>query len=382
MPNHITSQLKSKVVSFYIPGASPGSGVIPGQAGSPSSAIPGRLSSPSGSTPFNRPSGLTGRPGGSAPGSGFGPSSRDPSPGSRPGGDGSGVPSGALSPRPGGPGFPGRDPSPGCYPSSRIPLSTIYDTSPTRGPLDRAVSETNTREISVRNSSLHHRSLSAEYFHGRGTDISFGGRSRPLGSSLQGRLGSGFGGPVGYADITRIRSAYGVGGGPFGFDGGNAGYMGDGQFIPAGYDGYIDDSGLGVDGNYGCGGCAVRGDPPAVNVDPPQGGAQCTSQYQTSSGGQQADGQQAQGSGQQAHCGGGVQAQAGGQQMQCGGGMQAQTVEQIQISAAPTGCAIGQSVVSQGTVDLTQVGQTTMISPTSEGKDTCTTTSSDSEKED
>ena len=358
--------------------------MIPGQSGSPSSGIPGRLTSPIGSTPYNRPSGVTGRPGGNAPGSGY-PSGRDPSPGSRLGGGGTGVPSGALSPRPGGLGFPGRDPSPGCYPGGR-PLSTIYDTSPIRSSSDQAVNNINTREISVRNTSLHHRSLSAEYLLGRGTDVSMGGRSRPLGSNLPGRLGSSFGGPVGYADVTRIRSAYGIGGEPFGFGGGSGGYIGDGQFIHGGYDGYIDDTGLGIDGNYGGGGCAIHGGPPAVNVHAPQDGAQCTCQHHVSSGGQQADGQQAQCGGQQVQVGGqqaqcgGSQAQSGGQLSQCGG-LQAQSGSQVQVSAAPTGCAIGQSVATQGTIDLNQVGQTTIISPTSESKDTCSSSSSDSEKE-
>lgn len=358
--------------------------MIPGQAGSPSSGIPGR--SPSGSTPYNRPSGVTGRPGGNAPGSGY-PSGRDPSPGSRPGGGVTGVPSGALSPRPGAPGFPGRDPSPGGYPGGRPTLSTIYDTSPTRGPSDRGVSNISTRDISVRNTSLHHRSLSAEYLLGRGTDVSYGGRSHPIGSSFPDRLGSSFGGPVGYADVTRIRSAYGIGGGPFGFGGGNPGYVGDGAFIPGGYDGYIDDTGLGVDGNYGGNGCAIHGGPPAINVDPPQGGAQCSCQHHQCGGAQQAGGQQTQCGGQQAQAGvqqsqcGGLQTQAGDQQAQCGG-LQTQVDGQVQVSAAPTGCAVGQSAASQGAIDLTQVGQTTIISPTSESKDTHSSLSSDdSDKE-
>ena len=335
--------------------------------------------SPSGNTPYNRPSG---RPGGNAPGSGF-PSGRDPSPGSRPSGVGTGVPSGALSPRPGGPGFGGRDSSPGCYPGGRT-LSTIYDTSPTRSPSDRAVNGISTREVSVRNTSLHHRSLSAEYVLGRGSDVSYGGRTRPLGTSLPNRLASSYGGPVGYADVTRIRSAYGIGGAPFGFGGGNGGYIGDGQFIPGGYDGYIDDTGLGVDGNYGSAGCSIHGGTPAVNVDPPQDGARCTCQHHVSSSGQQAGGQQAQCGGQQVQAGaqqsqcGGLQAQTGGQLSQCGG---LQDGGQVQVSVAPTGCAVGQSAVAQGTIDLNQVGQTTMISPTSEGKDTCTSSSDDSEKE-
>ena len=351
--------------------------MIPGQSGSPSSGIPGRLTSPSGSTPYNRPSGVTG----CIPGSGY-PTGRDPSPGSRRGGVGTGVPSGSLSPRPGGAGFGGRDPSPGGYPGGRT-LSTIYDTSPSRSPSDRTVSNISTREVSVRNTSLHHRSLSAEYVLGRGTDVSYGGRTRPLGSNLPSRLAPGFGGPVGYADVTRIQSAYGA---PFRFVGGNGGYIGDGQFIPVGYDGYIDDSGLGVDGNYGGNGCAVREGPPTLNVDPPQDGAQYTSQHHESSGGQQADGQQTQCGGQQLQAGaqqsqcGGLQAQTSAQQSQCGG-LQVQDGGQVQVSVAPTGCAVGQSATTQGTIDLNQIGQTTMISPTSEGKDTCTSSSDDSEKE-
>lgn len=348
-------------------GASPGSGVIPGQAGSPSSVVPGRLSSPSGNTPYNRPTGITVRPGGNTPGS-VSPSGRDPSPGNRPGGT-SGLPSGTLSPRPGARGFPGRDPSSGYF-GGRTILTTIYDTSPTRNQPERSVGGINTREISVRNTSLHHRSLSAEYLLGRGADVSYVGRSRPLGASFQGRLGSGLRGHVGYTDVTNIRRSYGVGRTPFGFGLGNAGYMGNGQFIPGGYDGYIDDTGLGVDGNYGGSGLAIHGCSPAINVDPSQADGQQI----------QCGGQQVQTTGQQQVQYGGLQAQAGGQQSQCGG-VQGQVDGQVQVSTAPTGCAIGQSATTQGTIDLNQVGQTTVISPTSEGKDTCSSTSSDSEKE-
>lgn len=239
--------------------------------------------------------------------------------------------------------------------------------------------------------------MSAEYLLGRGTDVSYGGR-RPLGP---GRFGPGYGGPVGYTDVTRVRSAYGMGGGPFGFDGGNPGYGGDGQFIPGGYDGYIDDTGLGVDGDYGLGGCAIHGGHAGTNAHAgsAQSGAQCTCQHGVCGGGQQVGGQQAQVGAQQCQCGaqqaqtggqqftckcGGQQAQASGQMTQCGGGLQAHAGDQVQIevSAAPTGCAVAQPAVCQGTLDLSQVGQTAMISPTSESnKDTCSPTSSDSDKE-
>ena len=328
---------------------------------------------------------MTGRPGGSAPGSVF-PTGRDPSPGSRPGGAGSGVPTGALSPRPGGPGFgitgfSGRDPSPGGYPGGRTTLSTIYDTSPTRGPSDQAVSSVSTRDISLRNTSLHHRSVSAEYLLGRGTDVSYGGR-RPLGP---GRFGAGYGAPVGYTDVTRVRSAYGIGGGPFGFNGGSSGYMRDRQFIPGGYDGYIDDTGLGVDGDYGLGGgSAVHGGNAGTNAHAgnAQSGAQSNFQDQVCGGAQQVGGQQAQAGVQQSQCGG-QQAQASVQLAQCGG-LQAQAGDQaqIQVSAAPTGCAVSQPAVCQGTLDLSQVEQTAMISPRSESnKDTCSPTSSESDKD-
>ena len=205
------------------------------------------------------------------------------------------------------------------------------------------------------------------------------------GSAYPGRLGSSYGGPMGYADVTSIRrisGTYGIGRAPFGYGGGPDGYIGDGQFAGAAYDGYIDDTGLGVDGNYGgsgCHQCSVHGGQPAVSVDPPQGGGtQCTCHHQVSSGGQTADGQKAQCGGEQAQAGG-QQAQTSGQQTQCGAA--GQVTGQVQVSVAPTGCAMGQAAVGQGTIDLQQVGQATMISPTSEGKGT-STTSSDSEKED
>ena len=234
--------------------------------------------------------------------------------------------------------------------------------------------------------------MSAEYLLGRGTNVSYGGR-RPLGP---GRFGQGYGGPVGYTDVTRVRSAYGIGGGPYGFDGGNPGYGRDGQFIPSGYDGYIDDTGLGVDGDYGLGGSAIHGGHGGTNAH--AGSAQSCAQYTFQHGvcgsGQQVGEQQAQVGAQQCQSGaqqaqtggqcGGQQAQASGQVIQCGGGLQTQVGDQVQIqvSEAPTGCAVAQSAVCQGTLDLSQVEQTAMISPTSESnKDTCSPTSSESEKD-
>lgn len=229
--------------------------------------------------------------------------------------------------------------------------------------MDRSVR--NTREISVRNKSLHQQSLSAEYLLGRGTNVLHGRRRWPLGTRSQGRLSSSYGGHVAYAGVTRIRRTYGTGGNKI--DGGNAGYVGDGQFLSGNYDEYIDDIGFEVDkGNSS----AVHGCSPTVNVYPPRG-----ARHQESNDGQQSDIQQTQRVGQQISRVGGLQAQIDNRQPEYVI-MQAQAGELA--VAAPTGGADEQSMTGKGTIDLNQVGQVIATSPTAGSHDS---TSDDSDKE-
>ena len=108
----------------------------------------------------------------------------------------------------------------------------------------------------------------------------FGGGGGP---SLPGRLSfSGYGIQTEYSGARFLSSrglpgSYGLVGGLQGYREGAGGYLGpDGQFVGVvGYDGYIDDSGLGMEGHCGTRGdvvdCGNRGgqDKPIISVDPP-----------------------------------------------------------------------------------------------------------------
>ena len=111
------------------------------------------------------------------------------------------------------------------------------------------------------------------------TSQPFGGGGGP---SLPGRLSfSGYGVQTEYSGArflsTRgLPGSYGPVGGLQGHRCGPGGYLGDGQFVGVvGYDGYIDDSGLGMEGHCGTHGegvgCGNQGgrDKPMISVDPP-----------------------------------------------------------------------------------------------------------------
>ena len=139
---------------------------------------------------------------------------------------------------------------------------------------------------SKRSTSLHQRSLSAEYLSGRGTGVSFGGRpnvltSQPFGRpSPSGRPLSNYGAQGGSisSKFLGTRNASGS----YGLSGALQGYreqLVGGQSVGAGtggYDGFIDDSGLGMDATCGMQGEGIgHGNPgsegqPTVSVDPPQ----------------------------------------------------------------------------------------------------------------